>query len=1271
MTAADLLGSAVLDEITAAAKGVPGVGDAIAVPRKGVRAVTPAAPVAPATPQPTGPVAPDATDRPLADLDGGPLHIPDGAPATLQEALRAAAELATDKGTIYVTRGNEDVLQTYPALLAEAERVLAGLRAAGLRPGDPALFVFDDNRGYLTTFWACVLGGFVPTPVAVANTYATPNEVNRKLHNAWELLGRPVLVTDAATAAPLAGVRELWDEPDVRILTVEELATYPPDSDWFPARRDSPVLNLLTSGSTGVPKCVQHTNASVVDRSLSAIQYLGLTEDDVSLIWMPFDHVTVVHYNVRDMFLRCMHVNAKISHFLTDPLLWLDWVDRYRVTTTWAPNFAFAMVNELADQHAARSWDLSSLREIINGAEPVIAGTSHRFLELLAPYGLPADVMVPAFGMSETCTAVTYSRQSRDDRSAGTVAIDPASLNTTIRYVDPAAEGAVVLSKVGRPIPGVQIRVVDEDGSVLPEGSMGEMRIRGRTMMHGYFANDEANRESFDENGWFRTGDSAFVTDGEVVIAGRIKDQIIVRGINYMAHELENVVEQIDNVRVTFVGAVGVREPGADSDQLVIFFVPQDWDPDRLARTTEEMRAVLVRESGLAPDLLIPVTEAEFPKTGSGKVQRAALANELRAGSFADRVAGSGAEEEQPDGWFVRRQWAQLPGAGSADDGAGVHLVFAEEEELTHLPLDGRVVTVRAGEEYGEDAAGRFRVPAADRAELHRLFKAVTAQHGPLATVVFARPLSRAGEPAARLTDATAHLSALLGVLADGEYGHPSVLVLTSGSVHVLDGDRIDLGTCALPGLVRTAVSEAATLTIRQVDLPADRSGWGEALGAELADRGHSGIVAVRQGKRWQPRLLPTDAADADPGLTGPPVIAGGLYLVTGGLGGIAHDVAAYLVAGYGARLLLVGRSAADGEKAERLAELTGLGEVVYEQLDVADTKALAAAVTSAEERWGRPLDGVLHLAGSDPTAQWAESESHTVVNETMATYAEQYSAKVGGTLAIATVLEARQDASLVLFGSVTAEFGGHSFGAYAAANSFLSGFADHWHHERRRPVRHLAWSMWTGIGMNRGQSTAAARSRGFRIIEPAGGLQLFLDTLAMPHHSLIVGLDLTNPAMVEELMPDQLRVSEVVLAYAGDGVDQAALREAIAASVRDCPVPVRLVETPLIPRDATGAADVAQLLLEAVPGKVKRAVEAPATDLERQLAAIWSEALNRPVLGRDESFFELGGNSLRATRLLAMVDQDLGVRVTTQELFENPTVAGMAESVLRHGTGT
>ncbi|WP_217625805.1 SDR family NAD(P)-dependent oxidoreductase [Streptomyces lunaelactis] len=1274
MTTSGAIEPLLVAEIAAATRAVPGVQEAVAVVRQGARTPSSAAAPAPAA-EPAGEPIPasaaPAVKRPSSEIYGGEPHIPAGAPTTLQEALRQAAELAQGKGTVYLRRDSEPDLQTYPELLAEAERVLAGLRAAGLEPGDAVLFQFDDHRCYMTAFWACVLGGFVPTPVAVATTYTSHNETNRKLRGAWELLGHPVVLTDAATAPALSEVRELWGKSTVRILTLERLARHAPDSDWYPTTAATPVINLLTSGSTGVPKCVQHTNASVAARSWAVVQGRGYTSDDVSLIWMPLDHVTMVFYNIRDVFLRCLHVNGRIDDFLGDPLLWLDWLERYGATNTWAPNFAIALVNEQAERIAGRQWDLSKVREFANGGEPVVAATSHRFLELLAPHGLPADAMAPAWGMSETCSGVTYSNQSRDDHAAGAVVVAPSSFDGDLRFLGEDERGgqdAVAFSTVGGPLPGVTIRVVDPDGAVLPQDRIGELQIRGVTMMRGYHGNAEANRAAFDPDGWFRTGDLAFVHDGSLVIAGRKKDQIVVRGANYIAHELESVVEEVDGVRVTFSAAAGVREPGEGSDRLVIFFVPTRWDTDALARTFKEVRARLGREVGLAPDLLVPVTDAEFPKTASGKIQRSALAADLRAGRFADRIAQDD-DTEKPDAWFFRRQWSRLDEAadGAGDD--GIRLVLADAGRLPLLGLDDRpAVVVGKGDSFAQEAPDRFRVTPGDADQLRRVLADVVARHGRISTVVFAWPLPTdedTADPASRLTAVTTQLTSLVDALEglDGEEsGRPLLLLLTAGSVHVRPWDRIDLGTCALPGLVRTAVTEIGQATVRQLDLPADREKWASAVRAELADRTHAGVVAAREGLRWQPRLRPVPETEAD---GSPAITPGGLYLVTGGLGGIAHDLAGYLLAAYGVRLLLVGRSPAEGAKAEALADLAALGQVLYRQADVAAAAELGEAVAAAEQHWGRQLDGVLHLAAADVTGQWKNLEQHTLARESEAAFADLYRAKVTGTLAIAALLESRPKASLVLFGSVNGEFGGHSFGAYSAANTFLVGFADHWRHERGRDVRCLAWSMWTDVGMNRGQSAAPARQRGFRSIDPDDGLRAFLAAASMPYHYLLIGLDLENPAILSELVTDELSAREVLVAYTAQGTDPEAVHAALEPVLRDFPVPVRLMEVTRIPTDASGAVDTIQLLLDVAPQRPgRKEYEAPTAGLEQQIAEIWADVLGRPTIGRDDSFFDLGGNSLRATRLLARIGDELTVRLTTHELYENPTVAELAATI-------
>ncbi|NUT53842.1 MAG: SDR family NAD(P)-dependent oxidoreductase, partial [Saccharothrix sp.] len=499
-----------------------------------------------------------------------------------------------------------------------------------------------------------------------------------------------------------------------------------------------------------------------------------------------------------------------------------------------------------------------------------------------------------------------------------------------------------------------------------------------------------------------------------------------------------------------------------------------------------------------------------------------------------------------------------------------------------------------------------------------------------------------------------------------------ALLVLTSGAVHVRPGDRVDLASCALPGLVRTAVIEAVLPTVRQVDLPAERDRWADTTRAELADRSRTGVLAVRDDLRWEPRLGRVDRSEVR---ERPPVVAGGRYLVTGGLGGLAHDLASYLLAAYGVRLLLVGRSEPRGVKAERLTELAGLGEVAYRALDVADAVGLREAVDAAELRWGAPLDGVLHVAGGDPSAQWERLEQHTLRRESAETFDALSRAKVAGTLAVADVLESRPQASLVLFGSVNGEFGGHSFGAYSTANAFLVGFADHWRHERGRDVRCLAWSMWTDVGLNRDRPVGPVRRRGFRPIRGQEGLAAFLTAAGLDDHYVLIGLDADHPQVVAELEPTAVRAREVLVAYTTEDDDTDTdidpLRDGLDPLLRRSPVPVRFRKLPHLPTDATGAVDTTQLLLDADAARARRKpYVAPATDLEHRLAAIWSEVLNRPTPGRDDTFYELGGNSMRAVRLLARMSEELPVAVTLHQLYDKATIGELASLIETGGPG-
>ena len=251
-------------------------------------------------------------------------------------------------------------------------------------------------------------------------------------------------------------------------------------------------------------------------------------------------------FHLRDVYLGCEQIHIDTSFILDSPLKWLDYVDSHRATLTWAPNFAFALINNLGGQMESKHWDLSCLRFLVNAGEMINAQVARTFLGLLQPFGLPPTAMKPVWGMSETSSGVTYSDH-----------FGSASEVASSSFVE-----------VGQPIPGTSLRIVDGDGQIVEEGRIGRLQTKGLTVTQGYFRRPELNKAAFDEQGWFETGDLGFLRRGRLTITGRAKDIIIVNGVHYYSHEVEAVAEEVDGVDTSSSAvAFGVRLCGNETDE--------------------------------------------------------------------------------------------------------------------------------------------------------------------------------------------------------------------------------------------------------------------------------------------------------------------------------------------------------------------------------------------------------------------------------------------------------------------------------------------------------------------------------------------------------------------------------------------------------------------------------------------------------------------------------------------------------------------------------
>lgn len=535
---------------------------------------------------------------------------------TIVDLLCDAARDHTESGLRY-PRGADDQdapLQSYSGLLDEARSVLTGLREHGLAPRDKVVLLLEKPREFLAAFWACQLGGFVPCPMAALG--GDPERWAAQLTHVDTLLGHPLIVTSATLAAELPRAEGL------SVVPLEELrAEHPADFFHEADPKDDAVL-VLTSGSTGSSKAVRLSHANLLASMAAKNGYHGLTAQDISLNWVSFDHVAaLLECHLLPLYAGSTQLHVEAPVVLQEPLNFLRIISGFGVTMTFTPNFLLGLINPQADrldEENGDEIDLSRLRHIISGGEAVVRTTGETFLSRFAPYGLRAGALWPAFGMSETCAGSIYS-------------------------VDfPAADQGQEFANLGRPVEGLRIRIADQTHRELPAGGVGELQLNGPMITAGYYNNEQATQDAFTPDGWFRSGDLGRIDDGRLTLVGRTKDSVIVNGVNYFSHDIETLLEGLDDVAPSYVAAFPTRAPGSDTEQLVVAFQPECADGDELAlyRVLSAVRSSVVMHWGFRPALILPLPKDAFPKTSLGKIQRALMRKRLEAGAY-DEVKGA------------------------------------------------------------------------------------------------------------------------------------------------------------------------------------------------------------------------------------------------------------------------------------------------------------------------------------------------------------------------------------------------------------------------------------------------------------------------------------------------------------------------------------------------------------------------------------------------------------------------------------------------------
>lgn len=525
--------------------------------------------------------------------------------------LLRAAEQHTRSGVIIASAEPEESrFMSYPDLLEDASRLVRGLRSRNLDAGSKVALLIEKPGDFIAAFWACILAGYVPCPLAPIR-----NDSERWLQHLAHvdgLLGRPLFVS----SGPL-----LRDLPDsLATADLARLRDHAPDRSFPVAdQRDVAVL-MLTSGSTGKSKAVELTHANLIASMAGRAGRQRISADDVMFNWIAFDHVAaLLESHMVALYAGATQLHAEPAVILSDPLRFLRLIDRHRVSIAFAPNFLLGQINaalEASDREPSDGrpevMDLSCLRRIVTGGEANVVETGRAFLKLLAPCGLAGNALWPAFGMTETCAACVYSDEF------------------------PECDVNREFASVGQPIEGIELRIVDEGGTSIANGRIGELQVRGPVIFKRYHNNEEATRAAFSPDGWFRTGDLGRIEEGRLSLVARSKDNIIVNGVNYYCHELETRLSSLDGIERSFVAAFPTRPKGADTEHLVVAFATtlRSDDEAGLYQLTVAIRNTTIMLWGFRPALILELPQSEFPKSSLGKIQRSSMRRNLEAGAL-------------------------------------------------------------------------------------------------------------------------------------------------------------------------------------------------------------------------------------------------------------------------------------------------------------------------------------------------------------------------------------------------------------------------------------------------------------------------------------------------------------------------------------------------------------------------------------------------------------------------------------------------------------
>ncbi|MGB4653952.1 MAG: AMP-binding protein [Bacteroidales bacterium] len=548
-------------------------------------------------------------------------------PRTLNKYFDYIMDKYPDKSIIYFKDDGSADEQLYTQLKADAYSVAANLQQLGLKKSDKIIICTEGNKNIVNAFWGCIVLGVVPTIIQAPIIIDENNPVTRKVLNVYNTLNKPFLICNNDK------LQSVGISAD-KIILNSDLSVNPTNTSIINNSTENEVAYIqFSSGSTGDPKGILLTHKNVIINYEDITNALKVGETDHVLSWMPLYHdMGLVGLFISTILIGATVVNIETTDFIKNPKLWIDAMSKYKADISGSPNFGLnLLVRFLNRKNELYDWDLSNMRALLNGAEPISVEIMNNFNDTLHKYKFRRNAMMPVYGLAEATLAVTFTPLLTESYIVSFLSDSLDSEGLAVEYNPEIHKNQPYrrLSSVGVPLNNVEIKIIDDNSNELAEAIVGNIMVKGDAVSIGYYKIED--KQTF-QGDWLNTGDLGFTYNGHLFICGRKKDILFLNGKKYFSNDLEDIAVEMCNYTLGKVAIVGNNDYSGNTEEVIIFAsgIKVSEANEWLAAT----RKVFNAHVGVRIDKLVIIRSNQFPKTSSGKMQRYLLIKDYNNNAF-------------------------------------------------------------------------------------------------------------------------------------------------------------------------------------------------------------------------------------------------------------------------------------------------------------------------------------------------------------------------------------------------------------------------------------------------------------------------------------------------------------------------------------------------------------------------------------------------------------------------------------------------------------